>query len=91
VRDSRSFGREAMKTRDIIKGIEILEKYRQKQDGFDISAEHDVIYCSATDSEVSEADLIVLIELGWFQEGVYGENDFSLSEYDLEEPWTCYP
>lgn len=31
-----------MKTRDIIEGLTILEKYRTKPDGYNCGAEHDV-------------------------------------------------
>lgn len=85
-----------MKTTAIIKGLVILEKYRDKSDDFNVGAEHDVIYAFRTDRPVEGADLDRLIELGWFQEDVdYGDDeetgrDFAVKHYDPDESWACF-
>ena len=85
---------ETMKTSAIIEGLTILEKYRDKPDGFNCGAEHDALYAYATDTPVGESDMARLIKLGWFQEGAdYGDEDddeFAAKHYDPEESWTCY-
>ncbi len=85
-----------MKTVEVIVGLQILQKYRDKQDGFGVGAEHDVIYVYKTVRPVEQPDLDRLIELGWFQEDVdYGDDeetdgDFAAKHYDSEEGWTAY-
>jgi len=64
-----------MRTSAIIEGLQILEKYRDKPDGYHCSAEHDVLYVYATDRPVSAVDLDRLSELDWFQS---------------DEGWTCF-
>ena len=85
-----------MKTSAIIEGMTILEKYRDKPDGYNCGAEHDVIYVYATPKSVEPDDLNRLVELGWVQEEVdYGDDeetggDFAAKHYDPEEGWACY-
>jgi hypothetical protein len=85
-----------MKNSAVIEGLQILEKYRDKPDGYDLGAEHDVLYAYRTDRPVEQPDLDRLIELGWFQEEVdYGDDDetggeFAAKHYDPEESWTAY-
>ena len=87
-----------MRTTAIIEGLQILEKYRDKEDGFNCGAEHDVLYAYATDKPVESDDLNRLIELGWFQEEQHSEyqedeetnGEFAAKHYDPEESWTCY-
>jgi hypothetical protein len=81
-----------MKTKDIIEGLTILERYRDKPDGYNCDAEHDVLYAYATDRPVEQPDLARLIELGWFQEVEYDEDDgeFTANVYDPEEAWACF-
>lgn len=80
-----------MKTCDIVEGIQILAKYRDKP-GWDLGAEHDVIYCFNTDRPVTPEDLQRLVDLGWFQEDAdYDPSDgFKVENYDPEESWTAY-
>ena len=81
-----------MKTKDIIEGLSILEKYRKKPDGYNCGAQHDVLYAYATDKPVKQPDLDRLIELGWRQEDVdMGEDDdFAAKHYDPGESWYCF-
>ena len=87
-----------MRTKHIIEGLTILQKYRTSTDGFDVGAEHDAIYVYATDKRVSETDLTRLIEMGWYQEAQYHEykddeetdGSFAAKHYSRAEPWTCY-
>lgn len=80
-----------MKTCDIVEGIQILAKYRNKQ-GWDLGAAHDVIYCFATDKPVGAEDLQRLVDLGWCQEDAdYDPGEgFKVENYDPEESWTAY-
>ena len=82
-----------MRTIAIIEGLTILEKYRDKPDGFNTGAEYDVIYAYRTDNPVEGADLDRLVELDWIQEDAeYGdEEDFAAKYYDPEESWVCFP
>lgn len=82
-----------MKTSAIIEGLTILEKYRDKPDGYNCGAEHDVLYADATDRPVEQPDLDRLIELGWFQEDAYTDDDadeFVAVHYDPSECWACF-
>jgi hypothetical protein len=79
-----------MRTKDIIEGLTVFEKHRDS-DGYDISAEHDVLYANATDRPVCKADVQRLISLGWFQDDVdYGDGDFGVEHYDPGEGWACF-
>ena len=80
-----------MTTANIIEGLSILEKYREKPNGYNTGAEHDQIYAYATDKAVDPVDVKKLVDLGWFQENVScGDDDFNENHYDHEEGWTCY-
>jgi hypothetical protein len=85
-----------MKTRDIIEGLAILEKYRESPDGCNCGAEHDVLYAYATDRPVLQPDLDRLVEMGWFQgDADYGDDeetggDFAAKHYLPDEGWECF-
>jgi hypothetical protein len=78
-----------MKTIDIIEGLTILEKYRNKHGGHNVGVEHDQIFCYATDHIVRPEDLERLVSLGWIQED-YRDDKFTVNDYNPEEGWTCY-
>jgi hypothetical protein len=67
-----------MKTSNIIKGMQILQKYYNSDNQYVCSAEHDIIYMFETDTEVSEEDISILEELGWNNE-----------EEDCDGSWCC--
>lgn len=79
-----------MRTKDIIEGLQILQEYRDDQDGYDYGAEHDVLYAYATDRPVEAADIDRLIELGWFQESCGDDDEFAAKHYDPEESWAAF-
>jgi hypothetical protein len=80
-----------VRTRDIIEGLTILEKYHDKAGGFNCGAEHDVLYAYPTDKPVKKKDLDRLIKLGWRQHEVdTGEDDFAAKHYDPAEGWSAY-
>ncbi|MCK5616974.1 hypothetical protein KAR91_84715 [Candidatus Pacearchaeota archaeon] len=56
-----------MKTPAIIEGLTILENYRTDPDGFNLGAEHDILYVCAPDQPIIETDLQRLVNLGWHQ------------------------
>jgi hypothetical protein len=73
----------------VIEGLRILQPYYDKP-GYDIGAEHDVIYGYSTNRPLSTEDQAKMRELGWFQDGVpYDEND-NPGPYDPEEGWGTY-
>lgn len=80
-----------MNIENFIEGATILRKYFDKH-GYQMGAEHDVVYIYATDRPVEPADLQRLIDLGWFQEEAdYDPDDgFKVENYDPEESWTAY-
>jgi hypothetical protein len=67
-----------MKTSNIIKGMQILQKYYNSDNQYVCSAEHDIIYMFETDVDVSEEDVSILEELGW-----------SNTEEDCDGSWCC--
>lgn len=73
-----------MRTSSIIEGLTILEKYRDKPDGYNTGAEHDQIFAYAPDIPVSPDDATRLALLGWFQEGMQH------GEFSPLEGWACY-
>lgn len=76
-----------MKTSNIIEGLTILQKYRDK-DAHDCGADHDVIYAYPTTRPVEQPDLDRVIELGWRQDvRTQEDEDFNASYYDPEESW----
>lgn len=80
-----------MNTRELIEGLTILEKYRDKPGDYDCGAEHDVIYAYPTDKPVETVDVERLIELGWRQEDAdTDEGDFEAKHYDPEQSWAAY-
>lgn len=87
-----------MKTKDIIEGLVILQKYRDSQDGFETGAEHDMLYAYPTDRPVEQPDLDRLIELRWSQEDTLDNADeddeddgeFKASQYNPESSWYCF-
>lgn len=81
-----------MKTKDIIEGLLILEKYRDNVDGYNTGAEHDELFAYPTDRPVEQPDLDRLIELGWRQYGadIDEDEEFSAKHYDIEESWQCF-
>ena len=70
--------RKTMKTSNIIKGMQILQKYYNSENQYTCSAEHDIIYMFETDVDVSEEDVSILEELGW-----------SNTEEDCDGSWCC--
>ena len=81
-----------MTTKNVIEGLSILEKYRDKPDGYNTGVEHDQIYAYPTAKPVNDDDLKRLVELGWFQQDVEtGDDDeFGAKHYDAAEGWSCF-
>lgn len=67
----------------LLKGISIINSY-YSQDGYNIDAEHDQIFMAATDAPIIHKDLLMLWDLGWFQENQPEH------EYSIEEGWSIY-
>ena len=79
-----------MNTAEVLEGLNILQKYRTKPNGYHLGAEHDVLYAFATDLPVSEDDLKRLYELGWEQHEVKSNDDDTPGPYDPEEGWAAF-
>ena len=84
-----------MTLNNLIEGLKIFKKYYEKEgDNYCISAEHDVFYVYKTDKPITEEDFNKLIDLGWIQEDVDGEEDGEAnrkySKYDQYESWASY-
>jgi len=75
-----------METASLVKGIEILLKYRKKP-GYDIGADHDVIYLYPADERLSDDDIEVMIGLGFIQDVDQDGGDFAFKDYMEEESW----
>ena len=67
-----------------VAGVEIIRKYYSVQDGHHLAAEHDQIYLYPTDHPMSDEDIAVVKDHGWFQDDVSGD------EYDPTSSWSCY-
>jgi hypothetical protein len=79
-----------MKTKQIIEGLQILQKYRDDQDGYYVDVEHDVIYAYATDKPLEASDVERMIQMGWFQKNAERDEAFSVKHYDATESWTAF-
>lgn len=78
-----------MQTKNLIDGIILLDAYRDVKNGFDLGADHDVIYCYATDRPLQLKDIERMLDLGWFQDDGCSE-DTGPSAYISEESWWAY-
>lgn len=88
-----------MQTAKIIEGLTILEKYRDKPDGYNTGAEHDVVYAYETDKPVEQPDLSRMFELGWRQEEPLPDEsedigddtvEFHVRRYNPRSSWRAY-
>ncbi len=78
-----------MKTKHIVEGLLILQPHYKGE--YNSGAEHDQFYAYATDTPLTEADAARMHELGWFQEGVEGDEDSEEhAAYDPDEGWSCF-
>lgn len=61
-----------MKTKDIIKGLQILAMY-DDLDAYTIEAEHDILLCNPQRaSEITDEDAATLEDRGWFISKEFG-------------------
>ena len=75
---------------NFIKGLNILRPYFDKYDGgYNLGAEHDIIYIYPTDRPLSLSDIKSLKELDWFQENIDSDNTEEVA-YDPLEGWCVY-
>lgn len=79
-----------MKTRDVIAGLIILQKYRDSQDGYDLYADREQLFAVSTSRPLSIDDIEKMVALGWFQDIYYLGEYFAPEDYDEEETWVCY-
>lgn len=81
-----------MNTKNLIEGLLLLDNYRNEQHGYNLGAEHDVIYAYPTDKRLSDEDAQKMIDLGWIQEHDDRdyEGDMTLEEYREDEAWQAF-
>ena len=76
-----------MSDKEVVKGIQILNRYRTNKDATNLACEHDVLYAEKTDKALPEEVIAELIDLGWQQAS---KEIFSVSQYDQDEYWEYY-
>jgi hypothetical protein len=74
-----------MKLHELAQAITILAPYYDDPTTYHVGAEHDVIYLYATDRALTPADVIRMLDLGWFQET--GANEDEPDAYNPSEGW----
>lgn len=80
-----------MSTKNLIKGLQLLETYRDNEGGYNAGAEHDTIYCYETDRPLNKEDIKKMITLTWHQDVDYSDDcEFQVKDYDPEESWVFY-
>lgn len=71
-----------MKMSAVMQGMEILNKYfLASNHGYNLGADHDIIYVYVTDNPVSLEDINLLRDIGWAQD---------TEEYSQSESWHAY-
>ena len=78
-----------MNMSDFLAGIEILRPHYVTPDGYNLGAEHDVIYAYSTDSPLTDEEVKTMKELGWCQADVVHDDEGN-APYDLEEGWAAH-
>jgi hypothetical protein len=74
-----------MKTRNIIKGLQILQPYYDDGlEGCNNDAQEGIFIAEPTRLALTVEDYTAMIELGWWQAGVLPEEG-----YQVEECWAC--
>lgn len=79
-----------MKIKDILTGIEILRPYYSDPDGYNVGADHDIIYLYATDRPLPLDSAQQLFALRWNQCDSEESEDGEYTVYDPENSWSCY-
>ena len=80
-----------MKMFEFLAGIAILSPHYVTPNGYNLGADHDVIYAYSTDTPLSEEEVKQMKGLGWIQEDVGSdEDDEDNVPYDSEEGWAVY-
>ncbi len=74
-----------MKLSEFTEGLDILKKYFNDPNGYHIGSEHDQFYVYATDKPVSDEDVKILLELGWFQPETNDDDGYS-----PEDGWSVF-
>lgn len=79
-----------MKDTDLIAGLQLLQPFYTKPDGYNCGAEHDILYAYATDKPLPPELVAKMIELGWVQEECGEGGEFTAADYDPDESWGAY-
>jgi hypothetical protein len=81
-----------MQLNEFIEGLNILQPYYNKPDGYHIGAEHDIFYMYPTDKQLTETAVIRLCKLGWFQPevAIADDGEFEAKHYNLHEGWAAF-
>ncbi len=78
-----------MMTKDFVEGLNLIRPHYDNQDGYNLSAEHDIIYVYATDRPLPPESVKRLFDLNWFQPDVENE-DNDIAKYDFKEGWAVF-
>jgi len=80
-----------MRLNAFMEGLEIFARHFNDTSGFHLAAEHDQFFLYKTDSPLTEEELEVVNELGWFQDEVpYDDETEERGPYDPDEGWSCF-
>lgn len=81
-----------MTLNNFIEGLLILRPYYNDGDGYQLGADHDIVYVYSTDRPLSAEDITKMTELGWFQPDSHKPESegFSAEYYNHEEGWAAY-
>ena len=83
-----------METTKIIEGLQLLRPFYDTK--YTTGAEHDVLYAYATARPLPPELVQKMVDLGWFQEEAYeneevdGGEDFKAEHYNPECGWAAY-
>ena len=81
-----------MSTKQLIEGLQTLQPFYDKPDGYNVGANHDMVYAYATNKPLTDEAIEKMISLTWHQEydgRDYGK-DFSKEDYRDDETWHLY-
>lgn len=78
-----------MTTKDFIEGLTILRQHYKDADGYQLGAEHDIIYAYATDMPLTPEEVAMMFGFNWHQPNV-DEDDEGKQIYNPEEDWGAF-
>lgn len=77
-----------MDVKNFLEGMHTLRPYYTHPDGYNMGAEHDIIYMYATNKPLTESDVQKMFALGWFQPECIVDGDHG--PYSFEDGWAAH-